>query len=124
VIGATTEPIAQSPATPLTIHGSYEEAQLAQLLAAERPDVLFFPAQVPETYAYALSTALATDLPIVASAIGALPERLAGRARVRLLPYDADAAQWNAALVEVARETVPSSTQSAMRADVPIRAAT
>ena len=123
VIGATTEPIAQSPATPLTIHGSYEEPQLAQLLAAERPDVLFFPAQVPETYAYTLSTALATDLPIVASAIGALPERLAGRARVRLLPFDSDAAHWNAALADAARETPPSSSRSPVRTDVPVRAA-
>ena len=121
VIGATTEPIAQSPAVPLTIHGSYEEPQLAELLATERPDVLFFPAQVPETYAYTLSTALATDLPIVASALGALPERLAGRARVRLLPFDADAAQWNAALVDVASEArsptrAPAKTDAALRA--------
>ena len=121
VIGATTEPIAQSPAVPLTIHGSYEEPQLAELLAGERPDVLFFPAQVPETYAYTLSTALATDLPIVASALGALAERLAGRARVRLLPFDADPAQWNAALVDVASEArspsrAPAKTDTALRA--------
>ena len=43
--------------------------------------MLFFPAQVPETYAYTLSVALASGLPIVASALGALPERLAGVAR-------------------------------------------
>ncbi|HEX6137515.1 MAG TPA: glycosyltransferase, partial [Casimicrobiaceae bacterium] len=104
VLGATTEAIAQSPEVPLTIHGSYAETDLARLLAAERADVLFFPAQVPETYSYTLSVALATDTPIVASALGALPERLAGRASVRLLPFDADAGQWNAALLEVAAD--------------------
>ena len=66
--------------------------------------MLFFPAQVPETYAYTLSMALATDTPIVASAIGALPERLAGRPRVRLLPFDAPASLWNDAMIDVVRE--------------------
>ena len=72
--------------------------QLAALLDAERPDVIWFPAQVPETYSYTLSVALATRLPIVASALGAFPERLAGRPRSWLVPWDASPAQWNAAL--------------------------
>ena len=98
VLGSTSAPIAQSAGASLTIHGSYAEAQLPELLAGEHADVLFFPAQVPETYSYTLSVALATDTPIVASAIGAFPERLAGHANAQLLPFDADAAQWNAAL--------------------------
>ncbi len=102
VLGSTTEPIAQTPDVPLTIHGSYVEAQLPALLAAEHADVLFFPAQVPETYAYTLSIALATDAPIVASSLGALPERLADRADVRLVPWDASAEEWNRALLEAA----------------------
>ncbi|MGE5169032.1 MAG: glycosyltransferase [Rudaea sp.] len=102
VLGATGEPIAQFPDVPLTIHGSYAEEDVARLLAEERADVLFFPAQVPETYAYTLSVALATETPIVASAMGAFVERLAGRANARTLPYDATPAQWNAALVEAA----------------------
>ncbi|HET8876013.1 MAG TPA: glycosyltransferase [Casimicrobiaceae bacterium] len=106
VLGATAEPIAQSPDVPLTLHGSYVEARLPALLAAEHADVLFFPAQVPETYSYTLSVALATDTPIVASAIGAFPERLAGRALVRMLPFDAPPSVWNDALIGVAREAV------------------
>lgn len=104
VLGAIAEPIARWPDVPLTIHGSYVDDELPALLAAERADVLFFPAQVPETYAYTLSAALATDTAIVASAIGALPERLAGRARVRLLAFDAPASAWNDAMLDVARE--------------------
>jgi len=104
VLGATARPIAQAPEVPLSVRGSYADEQLPVLLAAERADALFFPAQVPETYAYTLSVALATDTPIVASALGAFPERLAGRRRVRLLPFDAAPARWNDALLDVIRE--------------------
>jgi len=115
VLGPTAEPIAQAPEAPLTIHGSYADADLPALLAAERADVLLFPAQVPETYAYTLSVALATDTPIVASALGAFPERLAGRARVRLLPFDAPAGLWNDALIDVVREPPKREARSAVR---------
>jgi len=104
VLGATARPIAQSPEVPLSVNGSYADDQLPALLAAERADALFFPAQVPETYAYTLSLALATQTPIVASALGAFPERLAGRRRVRLLPFDTAPARWNDALLDVIRE--------------------
>ena len=82
VLGSTTEPIPQAPDAPLTIYGQYVDSELPQLIAAEKPDVLLFAAQVPETYAYTLSVALQSGLPIVASALGAFPERLAGVPRV------------------------------------------
>ncbi|HSU43137.1 MAG TPA: glycosyltransferase [Casimicrobiaceae bacterium] len=122
VLGATAQPIAQSPDVPLTLHGSYAEARLATLLAAEHADVLFFPAQVPETYSYTLSVALATDTPIVAAAIGAFPERLAGRPRVRMLPFDAPAGVWNDALIDVAREAGGSRAGASVAA-APLHAA-
>ena len=106
VLGSTTQPIAQSPEVPVTLHGSYEEPRLARLLADEHADVLFFPAQVPETYSYTLSIALATPLPIVASSLGALPERLAERANARLVPWDAPAEMWNRTLLEAAGMTL------------------
>ncbi len=102
VLGSTAAPISQTPDVPLSIHGSYSDDALAELLAAQAADVLFFPVQVPETYSYTLSVALATGTPIVASALGAFPERLAGRERVRLLPWNAAAAQWNDALLDAA----------------------
>jgi glycosyltransferase involved in cell wall biosynthesis/GT2 family glycosyltransferase len=114
VLGSTTEPIPQSPDAPLTIHGSYDEETLPQLLAGEHADVLFFPAQVPETYSYTLSIALSARTPIVASALGAFTERLAGRAQARLLAWDATAEQWNAALLEAAHAGIrPSATTTA-----------
>ena len=122
VLGATARPIAQSPDVPLTLHGSYDDDALPALLAAEHADVLFFPAQVPETYSYTLSVALATGIPIVASALGALPERLEGRRRVRLLPFDAPAARWNDALLDVARAA--DIHDAATTPGEPLRAAT
>jgi glycosyltransferase involved in cell wall biosynthesis len=102
VLGSTTEPVPQWPDAPLTIHGQYQDSELAHLLAAEKADVLWFPAQVPETYSYTLSVALASGLPIVASALGALPERLAQHPRSATVAWNAPAAEWNAALLSVA----------------------
>jgi GT2 family glycosyltransferase/glycosyltransferase involved in cell wall biosynthesis len=122
VLGSTTEPIPQAPEVPLSIHGQYEDASLPALLAAEKADVILFPAQVPETYAYTLSVALGTDTPIVASALGAFPERLAGRARSSTIPWNAPASQWNAALLQAAGMTerpVPTFTSVPLKAVVP-----
>ncbi|MDQ6619579.1 MAG: glycosyltransferase, partial [Pseudomonadota bacterium] len=102
VLGCTTEPVAQSPYVPLSVSGEYPEAALPGLIAAERPDVILLPTQVPETYGYILSTAIASGLPIVASSLGAYVERLAGYDACRMLPHDAAPAAWNAACLELA----------------------
>ena len=103
VIGAFGRPPRPFPRSRLSITGEYDEVELPALIASEAPDVLWFPAQFPETYSYTLTAALATGLPIVASAFGAFPERLAGLARATLLPWDASAAQWNQALLAAAQ---------------------
>ncbi len=112
LLGSTTEPIAQSPEVPLTIHGQYVDADLPGLIGAEKPDVILFPAQVPETYAYTLSVALASGLPIVASDLGAFTERLAGHPRSSTVAWNAPAAVWNEALLAAAglhrRQVVPA----------------
>jgi len=100
ILGATAAPLPELPLSRLAMTGEYQEGDLAALLAAERPDVLWFPAQWPETYTYTLSVALASGLPIVASDIGAHSERLAGHPATTLLPWDAPAAAWNQALLE------------------------
>ena len=107
VLGSTTEPVPQSPDVPLSIVGQYEDARLPQLLAAEKADVLFFPAQVPETYSYTLSVALAAGVPIVASSLGALAERVAGHKRAATVRWNAPPAEWNAALLEAAGIDAP-----------------
>jgi glycosyltransferase involved in cell wall biosynthesis/GT2 family glycosyltransferase len=108
VLGSTTEPIAQAPDAPLTIYGQYVDSELPALLAAERPDVLLFAAQVPETYAYTLSVALQSGVPIVASALGAFPERLAGVARSATVPWDAPPAAWNDAILGIFAVAAPT----------------
>ena len=102
VLGSTTEPIAQAPDAPLTIYGQYVDSELPHLIGEERPDVLLFAAQVPETYAYTLSVALSSGLPIVASALGAFPERLAGNPRGTTVPWNAPPGKWNDALIAAA----------------------
>jgi len=111
VLGATAAPLPPLPLSRLSMSGEFREGDLPALLAAERPDVLWFPVQWPETYTYTLSAALAVDVPIVASDIGALPERLARHAAVRLLPWGAPAAAWNEALLAAAppRPALPAA---------------
>ncbi len=102
VLGATAAPLPPLPLSRLSMSGEFQEGDLAGLLAAERPDVLWFPVQWPETYTYTLSVALAVGTPIVASDVGALPERLGAHPAARLLPWDSPAAAWNDALLAAA----------------------
>jgi O-antigen biosynthesis protein len=102
ILGAVGAPLPALPAWRLSLSGEYAEADLASLLGAERPDVLWFPAQVPETFAYTLSPAIASGLPIVASDLGALRARLDGRPNTRIVRWDASPTEWNAALMTLA----------------------
>lgn len=99
VLGAVSEPVPQRPVLPLSVLGEYGDVDLPRLIAAERPDVIWFPSQIPETYSYTLSAALVADAAIVASDLGAFPERLAGRPRTWLVRWNATPAEWNAALL-------------------------
>src|SRR5690606_38222383 len=50
--------------------------------------------QAPETWCYVLSDLMDAMLPIAATAIGALPERCAGRAATWLLPWRTTPTAW------------------------------
>ena len=56
------------PRAHLTVHGSYEDDDLPGLLQWLQPDLVWFPAQWPETYSYTLSACLQAGLPVVAPA--------------------------------------------------------
>ncbi|MGB5063288.1 MAG: glycosyltransferase, partial [Candidatus Competibacter sp.] len=71
VIGHADREVRQEPELPLSFSGSYQDKRLSLLVARERPDVIFFPAQWPETYSYTLSIAMQTGLPVVAPRLGA-----------------------------------------------------
>jgi len=82
------------PRARLTVHGEYQDEDLPGLLAWLQPDLVWFPAQWPETYSYTLSAVLTTGLPVVVPDIGAFAERLAGRAWSWVAPWNQSAAQW------------------------------
>jgi len=79
LLGYAYRPLASWPATALREHGAYREEELARLLRELAPHLVWFPGSCPETYSYTLSACVALGLPVVAPAIGAYSERLAGR---------------------------------------------
>ncbi len=79
-------------------------ASLTRGIAAEHPHLAWFPFQVPETHSYAVTDAIANGLPIAASAIGAVTERLRARPLSWLLPWDAPADDWLALFLRIHRE--------------------
>jgi GT2 family glycosyltransferase/2-polyprenyl-3-methyl-5-hydroxy-6-metoxy-1,4-benzoquinol methylase/glycosyltransferase involved in cell wall biosynthesis len=81
------------PRAHLTVHGSYEDEDLPRLLQWLQPDLVWFPAQWPETYSYTLSASLQAGLPVVAPDLGAFPERLAGRSWSWVVRWDMSAAE-------------------------------
>ncbi|MCP1314109.1 MULTISPECIES: glycosyltransferase [unclassified Halomonas] len=78
----------------LTVTGAYRDDELPTLLEEWQPHVTWFPPLWPETYSYTLSTCLALGLPVVASDLGALSERLHERPCSWLLAWDSSTEQW------------------------------
>lgn len=79
LLGYAYRPLRTKPFSNLQVHGAYQEAELAELIAEIKPHVVWFPGSCPETYSYTLSAVLEAGLPVVASDIGAFSERLTGR---------------------------------------------
>lgn len=82
------------PRSHLTVHGPYAEDDLTGLLRWLQPDLVWFPAQWPETYSYTLSASLAEGLPVLVPDIGAMAERVAGRPWSWIAPWDQTPGQW------------------------------
>jgi GT2 family glycosyltransferase/glycosyltransferase involved in cell wall biosynthesis len=97
--------------------GSYEAAELPDLIARVDPDVIWFPASWPETWSYTLTAAILSGRPIVASDIGAFRLRLAGHPRARLVSPQALPETWMEALAAMAcaepRAPAPRSRSAA-----------
>ncbi len=75
-------------------HGPYANADAWRLIEGIAPDVVWFPAQWPETYSYTLSLALHLGLPVVVPDIGAFVERVSGRPLSAIMPWNSSTAQW------------------------------
>jgi hypothetical protein len=82
------------PRANLTVHGSYQEKDLPDLLKWLDADMAWFPAQCPETYSYTLSACLAAGLPVMTSDLGAFPERLYKRPLSWLVNWQSTPQQW------------------------------
>ena len=113
LIGHAAEPLPKN----LTATGSYVADDLPRMIAIERPDVLWLPSQVPETFSFTLSTAIASGLPIVASDFGAFPERLQGVTKASLWPFDSSPETWHDALLHA--DTALTATVTTAPSQVP-----
>lgn len=60
-------------------HGWFAPETLSARIGSIAPHLAWYPAQVPETWCYALNDGMTAGLPIVANAIGALTERCFAR---------------------------------------------
>ena len=89
------------PRAHLTVHGKYDEKELPALLDWLQPDLIWFPAQWPETYSYTLSACLQGAWPVVAPDLGAFSERLSGRPWSWLRPWNETAAAWMAFFLDI-----------------------
>jgi GT2 family glycosyltransferase/glycosyltransferase involved in cell wall biosynthesis len=112
LIGDVGESFPDAARERLRIAGRYDESDLPSLIRSVRPHVLWFPASWPETYSYTVSAGVEAGLPIVASDLGALPERLIGRPLTWLVDPSLDTAPWLAAFEAVRtalREPAPAA---------------
>ena len=113
------------PQAALSVHGAYRDGELPALLDWLKPDLIWFPARVPETYSYTLSAALRAGLPVVAPNLGAFPERLAQRPWSWVEPWDHSVADWLSFFTNVREQyfvggqspTPPSGMQALNPAD-------
>ena len=101
VIGTVEAGFSQSALDRLRVTGAYANTDLQGLIESVAPDVIWFPAIWPETFSYTLSAALAAGTPIVATSIGAFPERLSGRPRTWLADATTTPAGWHALFADV-----------------------
>ena len=98
-------PDTETPASPnVHLHQAPSRETAAFTAGVTRmvkPHLAWLPFQAPETYSFVVSDALANRLPVLASAIGAVPERLAGRWLTWLLPFDTAPKDWLATLLRL-----------------------
>ena len=102
LLGYAYRPLSNSVIT----HGPYLLDELSSKIAAINPDIMWFPAQWPETYSYTLSTALEEGLPVVVPDIGAFSERVAGRAHSAVNVWNMSVSEWKAFWVNIVNEGV------------------
>jgi glycosyltransferase involved in cell wall biosynthesis len=72
----------------LKIYGNYSRNLISHILREEKIDVTLLLSVIPETFSFTLSESVASGIPVIASDIGALRERVAGYGAGFLVPYE------------------------------------
>lgn len=88
----------------VAVTGAYEDARLDEAIRDLDPHVLWFPARWAETYSYTLSAALRAGTPIVATDLGAFPERVAGRPATWIESWALGPSEWLARFAAIREE--------------------
>lgn len=101
LLGYAYRDLHRPPQGVLSVHGPYDDAELAALISALQPHLVWFPAQWPETYSYTLSTCLHQGLPVVVPDLGAFPERVAGRPWSWVCAWQQSPRAWNDFFIQI-----------------------
>ncbi|RMW99716.1 methyltransferase domain-containing protein [Allofranklinella schreckenbergeri] len=101
LIGYAYRHLQTQPASALHVHGQYDERDLPAILQRLHPDLVWLPAQWPETYSYTLSAALQQGCPVAVPDLGAFAARVADRPWSWVRPWDWSAQQWLEFFVDV-----------------------
>ena len=119
----TSTPGLQPPGLPnVFLHqsGTFDSASTtAAVVRTVGPHLAWFPFQVPETHSFAVSDAMVNRLPILASAIGAVPERLVGRPLSWLMPHDTAPEAWLEMIVRLRQAPRPLPPTGGAESDLP-----
>lgn len=84
--------------------GPYNNDAAASLIRENGIDVIWFPAQWPETFSYTLSICIEAGLPVIAPDLGSFTERLDGREWSWIVPHDLAPDQMVEFFVRIRRE--------------------
>jgi glycosyltransferase involved in cell wall biosynthesis len=88
-LGEAQVPPSELPASArVRLLGRYDVAQLESIVRPLRPHLAWLPFAVPETHSFTLSEVMGLRLPLLATGIGAVPERVEGRSYTWLLPFE------------------------------------
>ena len=110
LLGYAYRSLRKLPKARLTVHGSYDDEDLPELLQLLKPDLIWFPALWPETYSYTLSASLASGLPIVAPNLGAFGERLVNRDWTWVCDWNQTPKEWLAFFAQIRQQNFRTGT--------------
>lgn len=97
LLGYAYRPLAEE----IICHGAYKDFDLEEKIKEINPHLVWFPAQWHETYCYVLTTVLKIGLPILATDLGAIHERLANRPLSFIHSWKASGKECNDTILQI-----------------------